>query len=351
VSDGTTVRAARQPDGATAPGPARHTGRDHPALPRSQVGASPQHLLTTLLGDYWLQRSEHLPSAALVELLGEFGVGPTGARAALNRLGRRGLLVTSKSGRNTYYGIAPGVPDMLAAGAYQFVSFGRTTPPWDGLWTIAAFSLPESRRELRYPLRSRLRWLGFAPLYDGMWVSPRPVAGQAVEVLAELGLDDATVLRACEVAGDGRHPVEAWNLDELATMYRDFADTYGELGRRMRLGRVGTTEALVARTRLIDGWRTFPGLDPDVPAELLPDRWPRARAHQVFVEVYDGLGALAAIRVRQIFEHFSAELAALVAPHTTEFMLRTGEQVVRRGTATTTSSGAARQPGPGDRRC
>jgi phenylacetic acid degradation operon negative regulatory protein len=55
-------------------------------LPRSQVGTSPQHLLMTLLADYWLDRTEPLPSAALVDLLAEFGASEPSTRAALNRL-------------------------------------------------------------------------------------------------------------------------------------------------------------------------------------------------------------------------------------------------------------------------
>ena len=40
-------------------------------MPRFQVGFPPQHLLLTLLGDYWSKRCEPLPSAALVDLLAE----------------------------------------------------------------------------------------------------------------------------------------------------------------------------------------------------------------------------------------------------------------------------------------
>ncbi|HLM89689.1 MAG TPA: hypothetical protein VK284_11800, partial [Streptosporangiaceae bacterium] len=51
----------------------------------------PPRLLLTLLGDYWWQRTEPLPSAAIVALLGEFGVSDSAARAALSRLTRNGL--------------------------------------------------------------------------------------------------------------------------------------------------------------------------------------------------------------------------------------------------------------------
>jgi PaaX-like protein len=45
----------------------------------------PPRLLLTLLGDYWWQRTEPLPSAAIVALLAEFGVSDSAARAALSR--------------------------------------------------------------------------------------------------------------------------------------------------------------------------------------------------------------------------------------------------------------------------
>jgi phenylacetic acid degradation operon negative regulatory protein len=59
-------------------------------LPRSQQGAEPQLLLTSLLGDFWYWRDEHIPSAALVQLLGEFDISPASARAAIRRLAPAG---------------------------------------------------------------------------------------------------------------------------------------------------------------------------------------------------------------------------------------------------------------------
>lgn len=296
-------------------------GAERPVLPRSQSGSSSQHLLTTLLGDYWAGRTEHLPSAALVALLGEFDVGATAARAALNRLARRGVLVSSRAGRNSYYGFAPGATEMLLAGAHEFVSFGRGDEVWDGRWTLALFALTERQRDLRYPVRSRLRWLGFAPLYDGTWVSPRPVADAARRELAALGIDDVTVFRAVEQAASPRRPIDAWNLDEVAATYQDFIATYGPLREQIRGGDVGAAQALLARTRIMDSWRTFPGIDPDLPSSLLPAGWPRHDAYEIFVDVYDALGPLAALRVRQIVEWHAPELAPLIDSRTTAQLL------------------------------
>jgi phenylacetic acid degradation operon negative regulatory protein len=299
-------------------------------LPRFQVGSSPQHLVTTLLGDYWLGRPEHLPSAALVGLLGEFDVSATGARAALSRLARRGVLVASRQGRNSFYGIAPSAVDVLAAGAYRFVSFGQSVEQWDGHWTLVSFSLSEQHSELRYPVRSHLRWLGFAPLYDGLWVSPRPVAEQTRVVLTQLGLTDVTVFRAVQTPGPGRHPIKAWDLDDIEAMYSDFVDTYTALHERIERGDVSAAAALDARTRIMDSWRGFPGRDPDLPRELLPRQWPRAQAHDLFVEIYDTLGPLAAFRVQQIIERFSPELARLVVHRGTADLLRIGAEALGR---------------------
>lgn len=302
----------------------------HPQLPRSQAGSSSQHLLTTLLGDYWVQRSEHLPSAALVALLGEFDVGLTAARAALNRLARRGVVVSSKIGRNSYYGLAPGASDMLLAGGYRFISFGQENESWDGQWTVAMFTLSERERELRYSVYSRLRWLGFAPLYDGTWISARPVAEQAREEFDELGLREATIFRATECAPSGRRPIDAWDLDEIAARYIEFIATYEPLRKQAHDGDVGASQALLSRTHIMDSWRSFPGIDPDLPSDLLPERWPRREAYELFVEVYDTLGSLAAIRVRQIVERHSAELADLIKYNTTADLLRLGREALER---------------------
>ncbi|MDQ0779785.1 DNA-binding transcriptional regulator PaaX [Streptomyces aurantiacus] len=67
---------------------------------------------------------------------------------------------------------------------------------------MVALSVPEQDRGLRTTLRSRLRLLGFAALYDGVWVSPRSLDTETQSLLRDLGIDTATVLRCTE--GPGR---------------------------------------------------------------------------------------------------------------------------------------------------
>ena len=335
-----STTASGQP-GAEHPAaePAILSGEDGSESRPWGVAQRPPRLLLTLLGDYWWQHTESLPSAALVGLLAEFGVSDSAARAALSRLTRNRLLVTSKVGRRTFVRLSERAAQILDEGARHIFSFGEQTQPWDGMWSLVAFSIPEHNRAARDALRKQLRWLGFAPLYDGLWVAPRDRASEVVSQLSGLGISTATAFRATTVPGmepDG-FPQRAWDLDDLSARYDAFISYAQRLQERALAGQVSPVEALVARTRVMDEWRAFPGLDPDLPGELLPDAWPRAAARELFILTYDLLGPLAAHRVRQIIARYSRELATRAAYHSSEL--------------TTASAGnghsARREPGPG----
>jgi phenylacetic acid degradation operon negative regulatory protein len=333
-TDARRRRAARtgggRPEGAGRP-PAGAADAEGLRLPRLQEGARPQHLIITLFGDYWWGNTEHLPSAGLVTLVSEFDISATSARAALSRLGRRGLLASSKVGRRTFYGPTPRTEAVMREGADRIFSFGRAdASPWDGTWLVVAFSVPEEQRDLRHALRMRLRWLGFAALYDGVWVSARADAAATEAAIRGCGVHQASIFRATSLysaAGSGRgrrHPLSAWNLDELRRSYDDFIKRFEPVYERVVSGEIGAWEALVERTAIMDTWRAFPALDPDLPAEVLPDGWPRQRAHEIFAQVYDSLGPLAEARFRQIISRYSAELAGLAHHLTTQARVRPG---------------------------
>ena len=153
------------------------------------------------------------------------------------------------------------------------------------MWSLVAFSIPEDNRAARDALRKQLRWRGFAPLYDGLWVSPRDHAAEVIGYLKDLDITTGTAFRATSVPADGEIPARAWDLDGLRSQYECFIAFAGQLRDAAAAGRVPPTDALIARTRVMDEWRAFPGLDPDLPAELLPSAWPRASARELFIGV------------------------------------------------------------------
>jgi phenylacetic acid degradation operon negative regulatory protein len=302
-----------EPDVA-AEAAARFTEFGELDMPRFQVGFPPQHLLLALLGDYWSGRCEPLPSAALVDLLAEFDVNSSGARAALSRLSIRGLLVGTKDGRNTFYRVADGFRHLLPYGPIHTRAFAKPKPDWDGVWTMVAFTVPEDQRRLRPMLRGRLQSLGFAPLYDGLWVSPHAPDSELDIALQIAPPQSCTVIRATELPLGTRLSVSsAWNLEPLGDSYTEFIHTFRPVVRRLQEGRIDPTEALVSRTRANYRWFVFAVTDPDLPNALLPSEWPRAAAHDLFVGLVDGLASLAVDRVRDIVSKYDSDLGKLVS--------------------------------------
>jgi phenylacetic acid degradation operon negative regulatory protein len=291
--------------------------------------SKPPRLLLTLLGDYWWQCTEQLPSAALVALLAEFGVSDVAARAALSRLVQHGLLVTSKHGRHTFYGLSDRATHILDEGVRRIFSFGLSSRSWDGTWSMVAFSIPEKKRQLRYILRDRLRWLGFSPLYDGLWVSPYDRLSEAADQLAELSITTITMLRAnvtdnTPAAGS---PQRAWNLDALREQYQQFIAAIQQVRTHLKKKLITPEEALKMRTQTMDLWRSFPALDPDLPDELLPPDWPRKQARQLFITTYAELGPLAQYRVQQILARYAPDLARAATCHHSDAFLLLGNNM------------------------
>lgn len=289
-------------------------GDEPGGLPRSQRGANPQHLMAGLLGDFWLDRDEHLPSATLVDLVREFDVTTASARAALSRLLRRGTLVARKSGRHTYYRLSDGARARLRETRAALGSSTAPTPgDWDGTWLVVAFSVSEDRREVRHALRTALRRGGFGPLYDGVWASPTADAADLATLLDDLQVDQATVLRSSVLhpgAGPG-HPAAAWNLDALGAALHRFTATYEPLAAALAAGTVDPRTALRRRTELIDDWRDLVDDEPLLPAALLPAGWPRPAATDLFVRTLEGLAPLAEQRFGEVVAREAPELAAL----------------------------------------
>ncbi|GIM89961.1 PaaX family transcriptional regulator [Paractinoplanes toevensis] len=267
-------------------------------LPRRQSGNSPQGLAVTLMADYTLRTREWLPTAAIVALLTESGVSPAGARTAISRLARRGVIEGRRRGRRSSYRLTAAAATFLAIGGSAIVG-AAGGPTWDGQWTLIAFSLPQEEAGLRRGLRDQLRWMGYAPLYDGLWISPHDLSEKTRARLAELTLGTLTVFRARHVELDAairRNPLDAWDTVLITGRYESFI-------RRWRPALPWTltgAEAVRARTEVMDTYRRLPILDPHLPIELLPRGWLREPARELFTSVYDGLADVAEEHVRTV---------------------------------------------------
>ena len=170
--------------------------------------------------------------------------------------------------------------ELLEAGTQRIYGFMRQRRTWDGQWLVVTVSIPETQRQLRHRFRTRLTWLGLGSPTSGLWITPDEHKERDVHaVIRDLGLDRQAFAWAGPATGIGdesRLIEEAWNLDEVEGRYLDFLAGFEE--RRAETPR----DAFVAQVQMVQEWRRFPFLDPDLPSELLDHDWPGPRAAAVF---------------------------------------------------------------------
>ncbi|MCX0275118.1 hypothetical protein NLM24_31405 [Nocardia zapadnayensis] len=277
-------------------------------------GTRARQMLITLMADYWLAEGALAPSGVLVDLMGDFGVSVSGSRTLLSRLTKEGRFVAVKDGRRTFYRLSEQARVRIAGGLRRIADFGDLARGDAGCWTCIAFSVPEQQRAVRQQLRKGLSWLGFAPLYDGLWITPRPVARDAEALVVALGVGQASIFegRIEGIGGCHGKPTDAWDIEGIAQLYREFLAGAGGFAD---MADADPVEALVLRTELVNVWRSFPRIDPDLPLDLLPPDWPRAQAHASFVRTYDALAPAAMRRVRGALDRIAPDYGQHVAAH------------------------------------
>jgi phenylacetic acid degradation operon negative regulatory protein len=271
------------PRDESAPG-GRRAARAVQSRQQQAAPGSARSLLLTVLGEFALPSGEPPWTAALLHVTAGLGTEEKSARQALSRLAADGLITPLRSGRRARWALTGPGRDLLADGAQRIYSFGQDAGPWDGRWLVLMVTVPESRRQLRHRLRTRLTWAGFGSPLPGVWVSPHPAReAEAKQVIEQLGLAGEAFSFTGPQAGIGaqRSLVEqAWHLGELAGRYRDFLATF--TGQRPGAG----DDVLLAQVRLVHEWRRFPLADPGLPRELLPPDWPGTGAAALFAGLH-----------------------------------------------------------------
>jgi phenylacetic acid degradation operon negative regulatory protein len=250
----------------------------------------PQSLVITLLGSYVHPEERTVWSGGLVKLLAELGYSAGAARVALVRLTRRGLLERLRDGRLVHYRLTGRAAALLDEGDQRIFSLGRDARPAEA-WTFLWHAVPEEQRLERGRLARRLRFLGFGSVQDGVWVSPHDREREATALLGELGLArHAAVLVGRPASGSDFAALvaRAWDVEQLTERYRAFVSAFGRYAGVRRNG-LGDPDAFLVRTRLVHDFREFPFLDPGLPEDVVPTHGQRARAVDLFHELYGSL--------------------------------------------------------------
>jgi phenylacetic acid degradation operon negative regulatory protein len=242
--------------------------------------------LLTVLGEFVLPVGGRVWTAALLDALGALGVEERTARQAVWRSAERGLLESERIGRRTRWALSDAARRLLTEGTRRIYSLHLEPRPWDGRWLLLYVSVPESQRDLRHRMRTRLGWAGFASLGSGTWVSPWiDRETEAREVLNDLGLAPAakSFIAKPGAIGDVNEMVSStWPLAEIAAGYDAFLERFGTAPPAE-----SGYDAFVNQVRLVHEWRRFPFLDPDLPGDLLPRDWSGYRAAELFHRLHE----------------------------------------------------------------
>ena len=245
---------------------------------------APRSLIVTLYGAYGRFAEGPVPVAELIRLLAAVGVDAPSVRSSVSRLKRRGLLVPARTAQGAAgYELSPDARQLLDDGDRRIYA---TTPPEDEGWVLAVFSVPESERQKRHVLRSRLAGLGFGTATPGVWIAPAGLYEETRHTLQRLRLDPYVDLFRGEhlgFAATADAVARWWDLAAIAKEHEAFLDRHGPVLQGWE-HRTDTSPEDAYRDYLLalDSWRHLPYVDPGLPARLLPEDWPGVRSAAVF---------------------------------------------------------------------
>jgi phenylacetic acid degradation operon negative regulatory protein len=252
---------------------------------------APRSLIVTLYGAYGRSVPGPVPVAELIRLLAAVGVDAPSVRSSVSRLKRRGLLLPARTARNAAgYELSPEAQQLMEDGDRRIYA---VKPPEDEGWVLAVFSVPESERQKRHVLRSRLAGLGFGTAAPGVWIAPARLYEETRHSLRRLRLDPYVDFFRGEHLGfapTAEAVARWWDLASIAEAHEAFLDRYAGVLRAWE-EREDTPPEAAYRDYLLalDSWRRLPYADPGLPAHLLPDDWPGVRSAAVFRELHERL--------------------------------------------------------------
>ena len=262
----------------------------------------PQSLIITIFGAYSRTIGGWLSASTLLRLMGEVGVEEPAVRSALSRFKRRGVLLAERRGNTAGYALSEDAWRTFDVGDARVLQRRELPPSTE--WVLAAFSIPERSRDVRYRLRSRLARVGFAQVAGGLWIAPDALEADVRYIVEVLGIQEHVDIFKAEHIGFGAtaHSVrEWWDLPAIGHQYSAFVQAYSSVrsrceGRSMQDSAVAFAEY----TRVLTSWRPLPYIDPGLPREFLPTEWPGNEATELFYFLHDRLFPLAQQHVERI---------------------------------------------------
>ncbi|MEO5873896.1 MAG: PaaX family transcriptional regulator C-terminal domain-containing protein [Streptosporangiaceae bacterium] len=288
-------------------------------------GTAPVPVPTRLLVHALVREDGTVDAGELYTVAGLLGMTDQQVRLCIRRLVAEGGFTHQGRGRKA---MLRAVVDMTGSAtpnvAYVRHAYrqDRGLAPWDGVWHLFAFAIPESRRASRDSLRDTLRHLGAAPVHNGLYVSANPIEELVQAHARRAGVAQAVAyLTSSDLRiGDCDDPpalaAALWPLHDIAARYDLLADlARSSLDRLAQPHEPTAPEQLTTAVQLAAAFTHAMEPDPLLPSALLPQPWPGARARQLSAACWTELAKAAAhattAPLPRLFTQYEELLASL----------------------------------------
>ncbi len=252
-------------------------------------------LITSLLGDVVVPRGGRIWLGSLIELLEPMGLNERLVRTTVFRLVRDGWLESEPMGRRTDYLLSAAGRKRIEKAAKAI--YASNHPHWDRRWRLV-MAVGDMTAKDRERVRKALIWQGFGVLSTQCFVHPSADLTGAFDTLMRDGLGEllkhlkplmaASPGALSNAATDVDMVRAAWDLEQLAQMYRDFVSRYEPILDQCQQTpeTVSDQDAFIARVLLVHDYRRLLLRDPMLPDVLQPMNWPGQQARLLCGELY-----------------------------------------------------------------
>ena len=211
---------------------------------------------------------------------------------------RSGLIVSEKHGRAVRWHITDAAKAEIAEVTERARSLINPPERWDGRCLILSVTIPQQLRTVRKRLYRSLYWQGFGNPAPGLWASPHTDrVDELRKAIHDLGLEDHTITFIGNTLKVGLSDAEivarAWDLEHMAARYEKLIETYKHVEPQPG------DDLLLTHLSLLNEYREFPAMDPQLPEDLLPN-WVGRQATALFVSLNEKWSASARERWLEI---------------------------------------------------
>lgn len=251
-----------------------------------------RQLIVTLFGLYGRDNGGALPVAALIRLLGALGVASAPVRSSVSRLKKNGVLQRGPEAESPTYQLAPDLVEVFDEGDARI--FGPRPERTAARWLLVAFTVPESRRNLRHLIRSALAGVGCGQVTPGLWIAradAEPSLRRQLERIGAMDFVELFLARRQPPTPTPEAVAKWWDLASLDAGYARFVESFSPLLKRWDANPGGDLDAFAEYVPLLTRWRRFPYVDPGLPVELLPGDWHGIAAERLFDALHARLAA------------------------------------------------------------